>query len=139
MWDDKVAGLCARCQGRAKVFGLQVRVRGTQRWITIGRWGVLTPDQARQKARVLLGRLASGEDVVGRRQRFKTLPSVDELADEFIAQHVLPKLAPPQSMCGCWRAASNRLGPPWRLATRADAQAANARSGRGSAPCELTP
>jgi integrase len=92
MWDDKVAGLCARCQGRAKVFGLQVRVRGTQRWITIGRWGVLTPDQARQKARVLLGRLASGEDVVGQRQRFKTLPSVDELADEFIAQHVLPKL-----------------------------------------------
>jgi integrase len=94
LWDDKVPGFCVRCQGRSKTFGLQIRIRGKQRWLTIGRWGVLTPEEARQQARVLLGRLAAGDDIAGQRERFKALPTVDELADHFLAAHVRPKLKP---------------------------------------------
>ena len=92
LWDDKVPGFCVRCQGRSKTFGLQIRIRGKQRWLTIGRWGGLTPEEARQQARVLLGRLAGGEDIAGQRERFKSLPTVDELAEHFVAVHVRPKL-----------------------------------------------
>jgi hypothetical protein len=62
VWDDKLAGFCVRCRDRSKTFALQVRVHGKQRWLTIGRWGVLTLDEARQRARVQLGRLAAGDD-----------------------------------------------------------------------------
>jgi hypothetical protein len=48
LWDDKLPGFCVRCQGRSKTFGLQARIRGKQRWLTIGKWGVLTPEEARQ-------------------------------------------------------------------------------------------
>jgi integrase len=94
LWDDKVPGFCVRCQGRSKTFGLQIRIRGKQRWLTIGRWGVLTPEEARQQARILLGRLAAGEDITGQRERFKALPTVDELAEHFLDQHVRTKLKP---------------------------------------------
>jgi integrase len=94
LWDDKIPGFCVRCQGRSKTFGLQIRIRGKQRWLTIGRWGVLTPEEARQQARILLGRLAAGEDIAGQRERFKALPTVDELADYFLTEHVRPKLKP---------------------------------------------
>lgn len=94
LWDDKLPGFCVRCQGRSKTFGLQVRIRGKQRMITIGKWGVLTPDEARKEARQLLGRLAAGEDIAAQRQRMKALPTVDELAAMFIRQHVATKLKP---------------------------------------------
>ena len=94
LWDDKLPGFCVRCQGRFKIFGLQARAHGKQRWATIGRWGVLTLEEARQKARVLLGRLAAGEDVFAHRDRLKTLPTIDALATDFIELHVRPKLKP---------------------------------------------
>ena len=94
LWDDKLPGFCVRCQGRSKTFGLQVRIRGKQRMITLGKWGVLTPDEARREARQLLGRLAAGEDIAAQRERMKALPTVDELAEMFIRQHVATKLKP---------------------------------------------
>jgi integrase len=94
VWDDRVRGFCVRCQGRAKSFGLQLRIHGKQRWLTLGPWGVLTVEEARQQARVLAGRVASGEDIAVQRQRAKALPTVDGVADIFVAQHVRVKLKP---------------------------------------------
>lgn len=94
VWDDRVRGFCVRCQGQAKAFGLQLRIHGKQRWLTLGSWGVLTVDEARQQARMLAGRVAAGEDVAVQRQRAKALPTVDDVADLFITQHVRPKLKP---------------------------------------------
>src|SRR4051794_14159551 len=69
-----------------KGFGLRVEPNGTKsfivryrpgaggrtapkRFISIGRYGIVTPDQARRRARELLGAAARGDDPAGERWR----------------------------------------------------------------------
>lgn len=39
LWDGTVRGFGIRCQQAAKVYVLKTRVRGKQRWFTIGKHG----------------------------------------------------------------------------------------------------
>ncbi|CAL8981594.1 hypothetical protein RHODGE_RHODGE_02912 [Rhodoplanes serenus] len=39
IWDRDLAGFGVRCQKRDKVYVLKTRVRGRQRWFTIGKHG----------------------------------------------------------------------------------------------------
>ena len=53
----------------AKTFLVQYRGAGrTVRRIPLGRFGTLTPDEARKRARALLGRVADGRDPVGEKR-----------------------------------------------------------------------
>jgi integrase len=93
VWDTELKGFGFKVtpQGR-RVFVVQYRsptVPGVRRKVTLGAYGVLTPDQARDAALVVLGRVAKGEDPAGesaeRRagNRNETVASVgkDYLAD----------------------------------------------------------
>ncbi len=60
--------------------------------MTIGRHGVLTPEQARDRARELLGAVASGEDPAQARAVAKSRPTVESLFLDFMSLHVEPKL-----------------------------------------------
>jgi len=62
IWDDKVIGFGARRQLDAIAYVIKYRVHGKQRFVTLGRHGVLTPDQARREAKRLLGEAAGGND-----------------------------------------------------------------------------
>jgi integrase len=62
IWDSKLPGFGARRQREAVAYVLKYRVNGRQRFITLGRHGALTPDQARRKAKAFLGSVASGTD-----------------------------------------------------------------------------
>jgi integrase len=62
LWDEATPGFGVRRQARAAVFFLKYRQKGIQRLYTIGRYGALTPDQARREARKVLGSVASGND-----------------------------------------------------------------------------
>jgi integrase len=62
IWDDKVIGFGARRQLNAVAYVIKYRVHGKQRFVTLGRHGVLTPDQARREAKRLLGEAAGGND-----------------------------------------------------------------------------
>jgi hypothetical protein len=63
LWDDKVIGLGARKQTRGVFYYLRYRHNGAQIMKSIGRHGSpWTPDTARNRARELLGTLASGTD-----------------------------------------------------------------------------
>ena len=64
IWDASVRGFGARRQTHAVSYVLKYRHDGKQRFVTLGRHGVLTPDQARKKAKRLLGSVASGNDPV---------------------------------------------------------------------------
>jgi integrase len=68
------------------------RRRGTttQR-ITIGRHGPLTPEQARDAAKRLSGAIANGSDPAALRAAEKVAPTVTDLADRFLSEHVATK------------------------------------------------
>lgn len=104
--------------GELKGFGIQIEASGTKtyivryrpkglgrdgprRFLKLGRHGALTPDEARNQARAILGQVAAGndpaalqaaarEDVVRQRAAL----TVRELADLFLTQHVEPKRKP---------------------------------------------
>src|SRR5271155_2752128 len=68
LWDGQLKGLGARVDpSGAKTFVLRYRpkgygARGPKRFITIGKFGVITVDEARNRAREILGVVASGDD-----------------------------------------------------------------------------
>ena len=72
IWDESVKGFGARRQLNSVSYVLKYRHNGKQRFVTIGRHGVLTPDEARRKAKKVLGSVADGVDPVG--------PKADSLA-----------------------------------------------------------
>src|SRR5262249_29219524 len=64
IWDASVRGFGARRQTNCVSYVLKYRHEGKQRFVTLGKHGVLTPDQARKKAKRLLGSVAGGNDPV---------------------------------------------------------------------------
>jgi integrase len=68
LWDEALPGFGLRVTPTGvKTFILRYRARGggrraPKRFVTIGRYGPLTPDQARNEARALLGSVARGKD-----------------------------------------------------------------------------
>jgi integrase len=97
VWDATVPGFGARRQtGAAVSFFLKYRnAEGRQRWHSIGRHGApWTPEAARAEARRLLGLVAAGADPAAERSARKEAPTVAELAELFLAEHVETKRKP---------------------------------------------
>ena len=97
VWDATVPGFGARRQtGAAVSFFLKYRnAEGRQRWHSIGRQGApWTPEAARAEARRLLGLVAAGADPAAERSARKEAPTVAELAELFLAEHVETKRKP---------------------------------------------
>ena len=69
MWDSALSGFGARRQLRHVHYLLRYRINGKQRFITIGKHGMWTPDTARTEARRLLGLVASKVDPASERVR----------------------------------------------------------------------
>ena len=69
LWDQSLVGFGARRQLRHVHYLLRYRMNGHQRFITIGRHGMWTPDTARNEARRLLGLVASKIDPASERTR----------------------------------------------------------------------
>jgi len=96
VWDDGVSG-----------FGVRVRPTGTKSFIvvyragsgrgapvrryTIAAVGKITPERARERAKTILGSVAHGQDPAGQKTIERGTPTVSELADRFMAEHVRPK------------------------------------------------
>ena len=60
---------CRISAGGTRTFIVEKRIKGRLRRISIGRYGELTPVQARQQAQQLLGQIAMGMDPVAERRR----------------------------------------------------------------------
>ena len=80
----------------AKTFVLRYRPKGygasgPKRFITIGRFGVLTVDEARNRAREILGAVATGGDPAADIAHKRAASTFAELSELFLKEHVETK------------------------------------------------
>jgi integrase len=99
LWDSEIKGFGVRVRRGVKTYVLQYRVGGGRdaplRKLTIGKHGSpWTADEARAEARRLLGLVAHGKDPAGAKAAAKAAPTVSELAQRFLTEHVEAKRKP---------------------------------------------
>jgi integrase len=92
LWDLELTGFGLRVEkSGTKTFIIRYRTDGggrsaPRRFLTVGRFGALTVEQARKKAKVLLGAAASGNDPAGEVQEKRREKTMRELLD-FYEKH----------------------------------------------------
>ena len=90
-WDDQLPGFGIRVfpTGR-KSFVLSYRSNSRKRLMALGTYGVLTLDQARGKARSLLGDVIDGRDPLQERQKEARGQKVKDLCTAYLERHAKP-------------------------------------------------
>ncbi len=97
IWDAELRGFGVRTEPTGtKSFIVRYRPKGTgrsgtKRFWTIGRYGALTVDQARTRAKAVLGAVAAGEDPAAPGGPKDTPLTFAEAVDLFLAEHVTAK------------------------------------------------
>jgi integrase len=92
IWDSTLKGYGLRVEpSGTKTFLVRYRVARRKRFLAIGRFGHLTPEQARALAQAALADVRRGSDPAEERRSERAAITVDELARRFLAEHVGPK------------------------------------------------
>jgi integrase len=123
IWDAKMPG-----------FGVRVRPTGSKTYVvvyragsgrgapfrryTIAPVGKIAPEMARRRAQTILGAVAHGHDPAGEKAAERGTPTVADLADRFMDEHVKPKLKP--RTFALYQDILNRLVKPEIGAAKAD-------------------
>ena len=96
LWDRELHGFGLKVTpAGSKVYLVQYQLggrKGRTRRVTIGRHGELTPTAARAEAKRLLGEIAAGRDPADERDKVKGGKSLAVVLEQFMAEHVRPKL-----------------------------------------------
>ncbi len=112
IWDDELTGFALRVEPTGvKTFVIKYRAEGggrsaKQRWLVIGRFGALTPDQARKIAKAKLGSVAAGGDPASELQARRREMTIAALIDVYEKE-------------GCVIQRGNRQGEPMKTKTKA--------------------
>ena len=96
-WDSELSGFGVRVYpSGSKVYIAQTRAKGKSKRVTIGRHGVLTAEQARQRAALIIARVKAGEDPISAPMTRKPAsgPTVAEVAERYLEEHVALRCKP---------------------------------------------
>jgi integrase len=98
VWDTDLKGFGLRVSPQGtKTYIARYRVgggrRGLLRQMVIGRHGALTPEEARSRAKIVLGRAADGKDPQGDKASARAALTLSELCDLYLAEGVATKKA----------------------------------------------
>lgn len=95
VWDDDVAGFGVRILPSGKrTYMVQYRAGGRTRRVKIGPHGVLTAEEARKRAKELLGAVAKGNNPAAVIEEHRRAPTVKNIAERFMDEHVLKRCKP---------------------------------------------
>lgn len=95
VWDDEIKGFGVRIMASGnRTYQAQYRKGGRTRRISLGRHGNITTEQARLKAREVMGLVAKGENPAEEVSRHRRAPSVGALCERFFESHVLENCKP---------------------------------------------
>ena len=89
-WDDRLTGFGVRVQpSGTKSFIVNYRPgdggrKAPNKRVVIGRYGRITPDEARRRAQDILGRVARGEDPAGERAEARGVPTLADAFETYI-------------------------------------------------------
>ena len=92
--DAIVPGFKARRPNKHVLYGMNMRIAGRMRWITIGSEIEWTPDKARAEAERIRGLKRQNVDIAAERDRRKASLTLSAAADRFLNEHVALKLRP---------------------------------------------
>ena len=91
-WDSELVGFGVRVYpSGSKYYVVQTRAGGgAAKRVTVGRHGVLTAEEARRRAALIIARIKAGEDPVPEPMAAKLAggPTVEELASRYLDEHV---------------------------------------------------
>ena len=95
---------------KAKVYVAQTRgPRGPKR-VTVGRHGVISADQARRRAALIIARIKAGEAPIAAPMAPRTGPTVAALAERYLREHVAVRCKPSTER-SCRRVIANHILP----------------------------
>ena len=123
VWDAQMPGFGVRVRPTGAMSFVVVYRAGSGRGApvrryTIGAIGKITPDKARTRAQAILGAVANGKDPAADKTTERATPTVAELADRFMGEHVEPKRKPKTAVL--YRDVLDRIVKPELGTTKAD-------------------
>lgn len=88
-WDDELKGFGVRVSPKGKkTFLIQYRAAGRSRRMKLGPYGAVTADEARSRAKTLLGGVASGENPAEDISQHRKALTVSEVCERFKTDHI---------------------------------------------------
>ncbi|CAL4869982.1 Tyrosine recombinase XerC (plasmid) [Asticcacaulis sp. MM231] len=95
LWDDELRGFGLRIWPTGhKVYLVKCRVKGRQRFITLGPHGPVSPEQARSRAYNILSEAKKGRDPAFELDQMRKSPTVKALCERFMRDHVAVRCKP---------------------------------------------
>jgi integrase len=98
LWDSALAGFgvaafapTARDPAGKKVYVAQFRLHGRSRRIALGEHGRITPQEARSRAKRVLGGVEDGKDPIDERRKERAIRTFKDVAGDFIRLHAQAK------------------------------------------------